>query len=75
MLINCKRLCYDVTLKLYLHHVIKRVTHAVDRGHLLDGINVFDVFCSCYAVISEYVVQLLYHVNDLLTMERQMRQK
>ena len=36
-----------------------------------DAINVLDVFCSCYTVISAgsqtYVVQLLYHVSDLLT--------
>ena len=37
----------------YQHHVMKRVIHAVDtRGHMLDAINVLDVFCSCYAVIS-----------------------
>ena len=27
--------CYDVTIKLYQHHVIKRVTHAVDMCQML----------------------------------------
>ena len=35
---------YDVTIKLYQHHVI---------DHTVDTINVvLDVFCSCYTVIS-----------------------
>ena len=45
-----------ITIKLYQHHVIERVMHAVD------AINVLDVSCSRYTVIS--AVQLLYHVND-----------
>ena len=36
---------YDVTAKLNQHHMIERVTRAVD------AINVLDVFCSCYPVI------------------------
>ena len=36
---------YDVTIKVYQHYLIERVTHAVDP------INVLDVFCSCYTVI------------------------
>ena len=39
--------------------------------HATDAINVLDVFCSCYSVIptvsQAYVVQLLYHVSNLLT--------
>ena len=37
---------YDITIKPYQHHVIERVTHA------MDAINVLNVFCSCYSVIS-----------------------
>ena len=44
--------CYDVTIKFYQHHVIKRVTHAVDMGHVPDATNVLNVFCSWYSVIS-----------------------
>ena len=39
--------------------------------HAMGAINVLDVFCSCYTVISAvsqtYMVKLLYHVSDLLT--------
>ena len=41
--------------------MIERVTHAVD------AINVLVVFCSCYTVISAVIVQLHYHVSDLVT--------
>ena len=55
---------YDITTKLNQHQVIERVTCAVN------AINVLDVFYSCYTVIlavcQAYVVQLLYHVSDLL---------
>ena len=27
--------CYDVTIKLYQHHVIKRVMHAMDKCQML----------------------------------------
>ena len=37
---------YDVTIKLYQHYVIERVTRAVD------AVNVFDVIRSCYTFIS-----------------------
>ena len=37
---------YDVTIETLLIRVIERVTHAVN------AINVLDVFCSCYTVIS-----------------------
>ena len=52
VLISCKWLLF---IKLYQHHVLEKHTHAVDY------INVLDVFCSCYNVISAvsqtYVVQ------------------
>ena len=54
---------YDVTIKFHQHHMIERVTRAVD------AVNVFDVFCSCYTVIlavSQNIVQLLHHVSDFL---------
>ena len=37
---------YDVTMKTLLIRVIERVKHAVN------AINVLNVFCSCYTVIS-----------------------
>ena len=37
---------YDITIKLYQHHIIERIEHAVD------AINVLHVFCSGYSVIS-----------------------
>ena len=33
----------------------------------VNAINVLDVFCSRYTVISAVTVQLIYHVSDLLT--------
>ena len=42
---------YDVTIKLYQHHVIERHNYAC-RGHVPDAINVLGVFCSFYTVIS-----------------------
>ena len=37
---------YDVTMKTLLIRLIERVMHA------MNAINVLDVFCSCYTVIS-----------------------
>ena len=57
---------YDITIKLYQHHVIERYVYAC-CGHRPDATNVvLDVFCSCYTVISAAGHQLLYHVNNLL---------
>ena len=62
---------YDITINFYQHYVIERHTYAVNtcRMLLIDGVYTH-VFCSYYAVISAvnqtYVVQLLYHVSDLL---------
>ena len=41
---------YDVTIELYQHHVTERHTRAVDA--INDAINVLDVLCRCYSVIS-----------------------
>ena len=49
---HLNRFYYDVTIKLYQYHMIKRVTSNACRGNVPDAINVLDVFCSCYAVIS-----------------------
>ena len=52
VLISCKQLCYDVTIKLYQHHMIKRVTHQchhrfINRCHIHvpAAITVLNVFC------------------------------
>ena len=37
---------HDVTIKLYQHHVIER------HARLVDAINVLNIFCGCYTVIS-----------------------
>jgi len=44
----------------------------IDGVNAIDGVDVLNVFCSCYDVISAvshtYVVQLLYHIlSNLLT--------
>ena len=52
--ISCNSFCYDVAIKLYLHHVIKRITHAMIKRvmHAVDMCGMLlDVFCSCYSVI------------------------
>ena len=59
---------YDVTIKLYQHHVIERVTRVLWccgrlPAHLpVDAINVLDVFCSCYPVIPAF--SQTYHIRQ-----------
>ena len=42
VLISCNSFCYDVTINLNQHHVIKRVT--VCHGHMPDAINLLMYF-------------------------------
>ena len=43
---------YDVTTKLYQHHMIERATERIMRAVcVVDAINVLDVFCSCNSLI------------------------
>ena len=52
MLIGVNGFCYDVTIKLYQHHVIKRVTYAVDTCWML-------LMYSIYFVVVTLLFQLL----------------
>ena len=52
VLISCNGFCYDVTIKLYQHHMIKRVTHAVDTCRML-------LMYSMYFVVVTLLSQLL----------------
>ena len=36
----------------------------------MNAINAFDIFCSCYTVISAVAVQLLFHESNLLASQR-----
>ena len=52
VLISISGFYYDVTIKLYQHHVIKRVTHAVDMCRML-------LMYSMYFVVVTLLFQLL----------------
>ena len=62
--ISVNGFCYDVTIKLYQHHVIKRVMHAVDTCRML-------LMYSMYFVVVTLLFQLLAkHISAALPCNR-----
>ena len=67
VLISCNSFCYDVTIKLYQHHVIKRVRHTVDTCRML---LMYLMYCVVVTLLFQLLAQLssaVFHVSDLLT--------
>ena len=67
VLIHVNGFCYDVTIKLYQHHVIKKVMHAVDTCRMLSMYSMYFVVVTLLFYLLVKIVQLLYHVSNLLT--------
>ena len=55
---------YDIAIKLYQHHVIERVTHTVDVINVRTRFILYLLYC--YFSYWPSIVQLFYHISDIL---------